>query len=70
MITRSLGAASTEVFEVGGHREEVVCLVAGIRKVWGQKGTSELHLGKQGEKVLIGKGALQEDVLVSKARQN
>lgn len=53
-----------------GHREEVVCLVAGIRKVWGQKGTSELHLRKQGEKVLIREGALQEEVLVSKGRQN
>lgn len=44
-----------------GHREEVVCLVAGIGNVWGQKGTSELHLGKQGEKVRIREGALQED---------
>ena len=70
IITRNLGAASTEVFEVGGTQGG-----SGVSGCWdqkglGQKGTSELHLGKQGEKVLIGEGALQEEVLVSKARQN
>lgn len=53
-----------------GHKEEVACLVAGIGKVWRQKGASELHLGKQGEKVRIRKGALQDEVLVNKGRQN
>lgn len=53
-----------------GHKEEVACLVAGIGKVWGQKGASELHLGKQGEKVRIREAALQDEVLVNKGRQN
>lgn len=50
-----------------GHKEEMVCLVAGIGKVWGQKGTSELHLGKQGEKVCVRVGAWQEGCWRTKA---
>ena len=70
MTTRSLGTASKEVCEVGGTQGG-----SGVSGCWdreglGAEGTSEPHLGKQGEKVRIREGALQEEVLVNKARQN
>lgn len=45
-------------------------LVAGIREDWGQKWTSELHLTRQGERILIREGVFQEEGLVSKGRQS